>query len=237
MLRPETIKGYQYMFSGIYGEYNGRNYLDPHLTMRLWEVVAECLESLRKERHQEIIAELAHIFGWLCAFCNRHKIDLTEVTWHKYPNICPYCMKQQDCVCMPGGEKYNPTLQELLSFRNDRKNIPTTIKDFQEMFKRIYGPINSVQTIGAGVDHLAEEIGEISKAYRLGRRDELKTEVADVFARLCTLTTRLSDGQNRPREKKEPLELEELVWQQYPGACDSCGSEKCKCPEPAIRGF
>lgn len=237
MLRPETVRGYQDMVYGIYGEYNDRNYQDPHLMMRLWEVIAVCLEALRKERYQEVVAELPHIFSWLCSFCNRHKIDLTEVTWQKYPNICPYGLEEQNCVCMPGGKKYDPTTHELLRFRNDRRNMPTTIRGFQDMFRRIYGPINSVQTIGAALNHIAEEIGEISRAYRLGRREEMEAEIADAFAWLCALATRLSDGKRVFEKREEPLELEELIWQQYPGVCDACEAEKCKCPEPAIRGF
>ncbi|KKU52268.1 MAG: hypothetical protein UX72_C0007G0016 [Parcubacteria group bacterium GW2011_GWA2_47_10] len=213
--RPKTLDELQGMFAGIYTECNDKHYHDTDLMFRLYEIVMKCLESLRKENDAEIIERLPHIFSWLCAFCNRSNIHLSEAVWHKYPNVCPYGLEERGCVCITREEVYNPTLPELLRFRNDYRNMPSTMKEFQDMFDRIYGPVNKVKSKVAVLCHLAEEVGEVGKDYRTKNREGLEAEVADTFAWLCGLSARLA------------VDLEDLVWKSYPGVCNSCHKDVC----------
>lgn len=217
MLRPATLRETQEMFNHIYAKTNDDFYSDTgHLMLRLHEVLSKCLESLRKERREEIITRLPHIFAWLAAFCNRMEINITDAVWHKFPNVCPYGLEETGCLCIIRETKYQPTLPQLLRYRNDQRNRPESILQFQIMFARIYGPVNRIKSLVAVLCHLAEEVGEIGKDFRLGNRAGLEAEIADTFAWLCGLATHLG------------VDLEELIWKSYPGACSSCGQEICR---------
>ncbi|OGZ95334.1 MAG: hypothetical protein A3H69_01115 [Candidatus Sungbacteria bacterium RIFCSPLOWO2_02_FULL_47_9] len=89
------------------------------------------------------------------------------------------------------------------------------MKEFQDMFDRIYGPVNKVKSKVAVLCHLAEEVGEVGKDYRTKNREGLEAEVADTFAWLCGLSARLA------------VDLEDLVWKSYPGVCNSCHKDVC----------
>lgn len=220
LFRPGTVTAYQGMLFAIYGAYDDTHYSDEDLMFRLYESMAKCFETLRKEEYKAIVERIPHLLSWLCAICNRKKIDLAEAVWHKYPDICPYGMEMSGCICITREMSYAPSLPELSHLRNDRSHIPQTFREFQQMFARIYGPVNRVKSIVAVVCHLAEEVGEVGEAYRLGNKEEMREEIADVFAWLCGVATRL--GAN----------LEVAAWDAYPGVCNTCGEKVCACPAP-----
>lgn len=224
-LRPITFRGLQELHYTIYGAYNDKYFNDQDLMFRLYNETIECFESLRQERIHEVITRLPKIFFWTSAIANRRHIDMADAVWHKYPNVCPYGLETRACVCITREKKYNPTLSELLRFRNDTRERPVTLSQIQRMFSRIYGPINSVMTVRAVFDHLTEEVGEVGRDLWSNNIEGLPAEIADVVARLCAFATKTDN------------DLEELIWQTYPGVCCRCLNGTCACPPPPTGAF
>ena len=216
-LRPLTLSGWQKKFGEIFNERNQRCDTDDDIMFHLYEHLTKCFESLRKERFDEIAARLPHIFCWLCAFCNRQHIEMTDVVWEKYPNVCPYGLEEQGCVCIAREVAYQPTLPELLRYRNDQTKRQYDVPGIQAMFARIFGPVNSIKPLLAVLSHLLEEVSEVGKDWRKKRMETIDAEVADTFAQLCAVATKL--GRN----------LDDLIWKTYPGVCHKCNREKCAC--------
>ncbi len=70
--------------------------------------------------------------------------------------------------------------------------------------------------------HLAEEVGEVSKALRHKDRAKLCEEMADVASWIFGLATRLN------------LDLETIVWECYPYECEKCHHTECRCKQKEI---
>lgn len=218
--RPYDLLTWQEMFSNIYDEHNRLYYSDAEVMLRLHEEIGESLESLRKERFNEIIDNLPDTFAWLMAFCNRMHIYLNMAAWHKYPNICPYGLERENCSCLTRDTKYRPQDHELAQFRRDRRDMPVSLRDWQKMFERLYGLFNKkAQTNAQVFYHLAEEVSELGKDLRLQNMDGMKAEAADVFAWLCGTATKLE------------TDFDDLIWRHYPGECNRCHDSLCKCPK------
>lgn len=215
--KPESLKDWQKMFANIYGEKNKRDYTSAELLLHIVEESAKVAEGLRKENNSEISDCLPQLFAWFFAFCNEMKIDLEKVVWHKYPGICPYCFKESNCMCITEEKKYHSP-DELDNFRKQRNRVPLSLEDWQDMFRRIYGSINKTVWQKGVFLHFLEEIGEISKAFRLREKQNLQDEIADAFAWLMAFSNKLE------------FKLEDIIYKTYPGKCDVCRKEKCECP-------
>lgn len=77
---------------------------------------------------------------------------------------------------------------------------------------------------------LAEELGELAETIRILPTDHayLLNEAADMFAWLMGMANQLEHRDGYARELG--VQLEESLWNEYPGRCRHCGSERCKCP-------
>nr|WP_303646099.1 MazG nucleotide pyrophosphohydrolase domain-containing protein [Candidatus Solincola tengchongensis] len=65
---------------------------------------------------------------------------------------------------------------------------------------------------------MVEEVGELSRALRMGRREDLDEEFADVLAWLASLANLCG------------VDLEEAACK-YLSGCPRCGSIPCACPQ------
>jgi NTP pyrophosphatase (non-canonical NTP hydrolase) len=200
------------MFREIYQEKNERDYSAADLLLHIAEEAALIDEALRKEKLEEISQPLARLVAWLFAFCNMMDVDIQETVWQKYQGICPYCGKEENCMCIT----YTDTQKPKQRYCNPRGKIPSTLGEWQRMFEKIYGKINKMMWLIQVWLHFHEELGELSRAFRLGN-PKMKEEVADVFAWLVAFAN------------KTKINLEEILWKQYPGRCNYCGKEKCIC--------
>lgn len=207
-----TLQQIQTMFFKIFGKRNAKMYGSSNLLLHVFEETAVIAESFRKEDHSAVVPAIARFFGWLVGFCNNEGIDLAAAIFGKYHGCCPYCGRVKHCVCISAETKPKKWLQ--------RKNaaMPESLPAWQEMFKNIFGRVNKV----AGRDkcwlHLHEELGEVSRAFRLKERKNLQDELADVFAWLCAFCN------------NSGISLKDAVLQLYGGKCDVCKQEKCCCP-------
>lgn len=208
-----TLTQIQKMFSDIYARRNAKIYSAAHLVLRIYEETSRMAEIFRKEADTEIAPNIVHFFGWLIGFCNNEGIDLAEAVFNKYHGACPYCGRAKDCSCISRETKV------VKWRRKEGAVMPTSLPDWQAMFRKIYGRMNKAIGKHKVWDHLLEEIGEVSKESRHKRQNELRDELADVFAWLIAFCN------------NSGIDLETAILSHYPGRCDVCGESKCNCPK------
>jgi NTP pyrophosphatase (non-canonical NTP hydrolase) len=214
ILKPSSLKEWQEMFQKIYGEKNERDYSPADLLLHVEEEAALIDEALRKEKIDDIPQPFARLIAWLIAFCNMVGIDLEKMVWEKYQGICPYCGREENCMCITYTDAQKPKEW----YRNPKGKMPSTLNEWQRMFEKIYGKINKMMWLLQVWLHFHEELGELSRDFRLESL-KIKEEIADVFAWIVAFANKMK------------VNLEEILWKQYPGRCDTCDKEKCVCPK------
>jgi NTP pyrophosphatase (non-canonical NTP hydrolase) len=192
------------------------------------EEAGEVAEDLRKEDFRALSRDLPDIFAWLCAFTSKYGAELEEIVWHKFPAMCPYCEREQRCICIAESyPKYEPG--RLNDYRNRAERKPRTLEEWQRMFQAIYGNVNKVVPRSAIGFHLMEEISEVAKEIRYGNRENCKAELADVFAWIMAMVMKI---QLDFRE----FSFSDALWEAYPGICKICKKERCTCEvRPTLR--
>ena len=202
---------WQEMFRSIYGAHNRRFYSAKDLILRLFEEAAIITEALRRESEEEIPSHIACFFGWLFAFCNDQEIDLGRAIFSKYGGVCPYCGQERNCVCISNETK--PRAWK----KDPAQKMPVSLQEWLQIFERIYGRINKVAGREKVWLHVAEELGEISRAFRFNQNREIQEELADLFAWLAAFCNLLK------------INLPEATYSAYPEKCITCNHEVCRC--------
>jgi len=92
------------------------------------------------------------------------------------------------------------------------------IKDFQKSIAATY----LARDLQRGEDKtflwFLEEVGELTRAFRRGEKENLGSEMADVLAWLTSVANLLS------------IDLESELRKKYPRECPLCRSSPCTCP-------
>lgn len=213
---PVALQDWQAMVKSIYERKDLRDYSGADLLLHVIEESAKVDEGLRKDREDEVREAIPRVFIWLLSFCVRCNIKAEEVLWAKYQGLCPYCGAQEHCFCIANSGNVD------VWHANPEGVPPASLHEYQAMFDRIYGRVNRLlHKIDVWL-HFHEEIGEVSRAFRLLNPQkgdlELRNEFADAFAWLLGFCNRLS------------IDLGELAYQVYPGTCDVCSNQECTCP-------
>jgi NTP pyrophosphatase (non-canonical NTP hydrolase) len=214
MQKPKTLQDWQKMFREIYLKKDQRDYNLSDLLLHVQEEAALIDEGLRKideNGKQEIIDALPKMFCWLLSFCNMACLDLEIMVLGKYSGCCPYCGKEENCMCITGEVKPDRWYAAMSNKR---------IRDLyglQKMFKNIYGRINKISPFMHIWLHVHEELGEFSREWRLERGEQAADEMADCFAWLLAFCNKLH------------INLGEITWKKYPGTCNVCGKTECQC--------
>lgn len=94
----------------------------------------------------------------------------------------------------------------------------TDLGELQRLMEATYGARDRARGIPATVAWLAEEVGELAKAARKGRRDEQLHELGDVLAWLASLANQLD------------ISLDEAVAR-YRDGSPRCGGMPCACTQ------
>jgi len=92
----------------------------------------------------------------------------------------------------------------------------TELSALQRQMDVTFGVRDRARGIPATDAWLAEEVGELAKAVRKGRRDEQLHELGDTLAWLASLANQLD------------LSLDEAV-DRYRDGCPRCGASPCGC--------
>lgn len=210
--RQKSLKQWQMMFEKIYGEKNRRHYTPADLLLHVVEETSIIAESLRKEDGM-LEVPIAHLFSWLVAFTTSLRIDIEKAVFQKYQGLCPYCGRKRNCICISSEKKPSRWFKYCVA------KTPSSLAGWQNLFNKIYGNVNKVAGRNKIWLHLLEEIGEVSRAFRMKKRRVIREELADVFAWFFSLSNRLG------------LDLDKIVSQTYPEKCDVCQKAKCRCPK------
>ncbi|MDD5569432.1 MAG: hypothetical protein PHG23_03400 [Candidatus Pacebacteria bacterium] len=180
-----TIKEYQAFVQEVYGLSNDRYFSLGDMLSNVERFLMRGLKGIRKGNKEKTTINLLIAFSWFMSMMNQLHIDIEERIWKRFPYLCSYC-GTSPCSCVK--EKIVNRLNVVI----DENKRPKTLKDYQDMFNKIY-PAEGRTLEHAGV-HLAEEMGEFSEAlltYRGGHQDEsfkeVELEAADFFS--CILTT------------------------------------------------
>lgn len=212
--RPFTVGEYQRMFASIYTRANKR-YSDDRLFLRLIKEISIVMELARKDEREKQPEQLARTYSWLNAFANRLGVDLQEALWHKYPNVCAYCMRPKDCSCAIEHPDIPDKDAVLRRLRRDRSKEPKLLKDHQELHRQLYGKQNRrILPINIAA-HLSEEVGEMCDDYISGNRGRLESEMVDAISWIFALANYLM------------IDMAEKIWEQYPYECEKCHETVC----------
>ena len=98
-----------------------------------------------------------------------------------------------------------------------------TLREFQQLIDDIYGAKDAARGTAGTFMWFTEEVGELSRALRRGRREELEAEFADVLAWLSTLAS------------LHGVDLQAAAARKYAGGCPRCSATPCSCSEPVAR--
>jgi NTP pyrophosphatase (non-canonical NTP hydrolase) len=91
------------------------------------------------------------------------------------------------------------------------------IQDFQRRIEQIYYARDAARGLAGTHMWFCEEVGELTRALRRGRREELEGEFADVFAWLATLASIAG------------VDLEAAARAKYERGCPRCAATPCNC--------
>jgi NTP pyrophosphatase (non-canonical NTP hydrolase) len=92
------------------------------------------------------------------------------------------------------------------------------IREFQDSIRQIY----LTRDVKRGEDKtflwFLEEVGELTRAYRRGEKENVGEEMADVIAWMASMANLLG------------VDLEGEIVKKYPKVCSLCRSNPCICP-------
>ena len=91
------------------------------------------------------------------------------------------------------------------------------VADLQRWMDEHYGERDRRRGVDRTFGWFVEEVGELSRAFRKGSREELEHEFADCFAWLASLANLAGVDAQRALDR-------------YAGACPRCASSPCGCP-------
>ena len=150
-----TIKDFQNFVNDVYGLSNDRHF-------NLWDMLSNVerftmrsLKGIRKKDYNKTKINLIISLSWFSSLLNKLHIDLEDAAWKRFPYLCSYCATCP-CSCKEKGIKSRKHVSR------DDSQRPSSLRDFQIMFKKIYPP--EERTVEHAGIHLAEELGEFSEA-------------------------------------------------------------------------
>lgn len=92
------------------------------------------------------------------------------------------------------------------------------LAEFQKLIERIYYERDHARGLAGTHMWFCEEVGELTRALRRNRREELEGEFADVLAWLSTLASIAG------------VDLEAAARKKYEQGCPRCRAAPCACP-------
>jgi len=91
------------------------------------------------------------------------------------------------------------------------------IREFQQQIERIYLERDTRRGLTGTHMWFCEEVGELTRALRRNKREELEGEFADVLAWLATLAS------------MSGIDLERAASAKYARGCPRCNETPCRC--------
>lgn len=209
---------FQTMLNGIYSNNNSKRGEDAILGLFILHAATITGFSDDQETGRPLLIKkaIAQAMAWGMGYCHSVlKENISSIIFGKYNFSCPYC-KQSQCQC--GDHKEGEEL-----FWSDPGKMNCEIYSVQEMFSNIYSKKNSKYSIEDLYNRLIREIFELIEIhFKLSPSDEkqlrLRSETADIFARIFAIATRLD------------VDVFTSLNIEYPGYCKRCEKHICHCP-------
>ena len=85
-----SVREFQDLIERVYGEKDSARGTAGTF-MWLTEEVGELSRALRRGHRQQLEAEFADVFAWLCTLASMQGVDLAEAALAKYGQGCPRC--------------------------------------------------------------------------------------------------------------------------------------------------
>ena len=95
-----------------------------------------------------------------------------------------------------------------------------TFREFQTRIDETYGTRDGSRGRSGTFMWFVEEVGELAEAIRLGSRESMEEEFADVVAWLVSLAS------------IEGIDIEKAVTAKYGDGCPKCREVPCRCQDP-----
>jgi NTP pyrophosphatase (non-canonical NTP hydrolase) len=92
------------------------------------------------------------------------------------------------------------------------------INEFQNLIQELYQSRDEKRGADKTFLWFLEEVGELTRAYRRGEKENVGKEMADVFAWLASIANLLK------------VDLESEIQKKYPKVCPLCSASPCCCP-------
>ena len=191
------------------------------------EDVGRCFQLINRKRSEEIEDVLPSIFKWFCALYAKYRNDkilVSDILWNKFPGICPYC-KKQTCNCgVAKGVLDIKYIKEAAASGKDNK--PSSINEWQEHFQKIY-PRGADSSFNINVNRLAEELSELSEAYRKSfiKKDIpcIEMELADVFSWIMGIANLINQLKiNKKKSERGEYLIGEILYHEFHDGCPYC---------------
>lgn len=218
-----TIKEYQDFIKAVYGLPNDRYFSYWDMLTNVGRFAMRGLKGIRKQDRSKAKINLLISLSWFMSIMNQFHINIENETWKRFPYLCSYCVS---CPCFCKERKITKRQKVFI----DNKKRPKTLKDFQNMFHKIYPP--KTRTVEQAGIHMAEELGEFEEAiltYRGGHKEtdfnNIPLEAADLFS--CFMGVFNSLGLNAAKE----LSI------MFSNNCHVCHNAPCTCSFEDIAGF
>lgn len=92
------------------------------------------------------------------------------------------------------------------------------ISEFQNLIGELYQSRDEKRGTDKTFLWFLEEVGELTRSYRRGEKENVGKEMADVFAWLASIANLLK------------VDLESEIQKKYPKVCPLCSASPCCCP-------
>ncbi|MDO8955698.1 MAG: MazG nucleotide pyrophosphohydrolase domain-containing protein [Deltaproteobacteria bacterium] len=92
------------------------------------------------------------------------------------------------------------------------------INEFQNLIQELYQSRDEKRGVDKTFLWFLEEVGELTRAYRRGEKENVGKEMADVFAWLASMANLLK------------VDLASELQKKYPKVCPLCSASPCCCP-------
>jgi NTP pyrophosphatase (non-canonical NTP hydrolase) len=166
---------------------------------------------------------LGSTLAWLFALSNEMGFKLSDVTFKKYPGICPYCQKPNNCTdSWWAPSDIAKDKKPKASALNTPK--PKTLQQWYKMFDDIYGRKIRVAIPLHDVMHkLYEELAEIFKELNKDNKAGVTYEVPDYLSWFCALIIK-----SRHYAFLDFEDVSVIVVEKFGEGCPKCKDERAK---------
>ncbi len=210
-----TMDEFQDFVKEVYGLSNDRHFNTWDMLANIERFIMRGLKGIRKKDHEKTKINLMVSLSWFMSLMNQLHISVGDEIWKRFPYACSYC---GFCPCSCKEKK----IKKRKKFITNSKNRPGTLKNFQEMFEKIY-PSKGRNLKDAGI-HLAEEMGELLEAISIYRGNHnkkdfnrIRTEAADLFSCMAGVFNSLG------------MDMAKELSFTFSNNCHACEKSPCIC--------